>query len=168
VSDSWRPVAGDRLRWVPQFVEPSSETRQTYISGSHAVVVYVAYYGAGDRGAKLASSSNELLNTGWLPVRATTRPILVGGQTFEAHETVAQAASGSLVVWNWYWVDGTFTGRDAVAKLLLARSRLFRTGHDAVAIAVATQDVPGSDASLILRQFVAGLRVDSLGTPPQS
>ena len=67
-------------------------------------------------------------------------------------------------MWNWYCVDGTSTGNDAVAKLLLAKSRLLRTGRDSIAIAVATRDLPGSDAAQILRDFVAHLSVDSRDT----
>jgi EpsI family protein len=135
------------------------------VSGEHAVAMYVAYYAPGQREAKLASWGDKLFTGDWLPVSDATRSIVVGGQSFDAHETMAQAPNTSLVVWNWYWVDGTFTRHDAVAKLLLAKSRLLRTGRGSAAIAVAAQDLPGSDVSLVLRDFVAHLNVDSHGSP---
>jgi len=161
VSGEWRPVDGGRFNWTPRYFQPTGETLQTYVSGEHAVAIYVAYYAAGERGAKLASSGNQLFTADWLPVAETSRSIAVGGQSFDAHETMAQAPNTSLVVWNWYWVDGTFTRHDAVAKLLLAKSRLLRSGRGSAAIAVAAQDLPGSDVSLVLRDFVAHLNVDS-------
>ena len=77
VADEWRPIAGDHLAWTPHFFQPTGETLKTYVSGQHAVAVYVAYYGAGDRGAKLASSANELFSGRWMPISDSRRSISV-------------------------------------------------------------------------------------------
>jgi hypothetical protein len=51
-------------------------------------------------------------------------------------------------------VDGRFTGNGYVAKLLLAKSRLFRRRQDSAAIVVATENRPGVDAATILQDFL--------------
>ncbi len=60
-----------------------------------------------------------------------------------------------MVVLSWYWVDGRFTGSDYVAKLLLAKARLFRGREGSAVIAVAAEDQGGMEAAAILKDFLA-------------
>jgi EpsI family protein len=70
-------------------------------------------------------------------------------------ETFIRSAHQSLVVWNWYWVDGRFTSNEYVAKLLLARARFLRRRQSAAAIALATEDPPAPQrAAERLKEFL--------------
>ena len=155
VSPPWKAVDRDLYGWTPRFVTPSAEFLQTFDSGNHVVKVYVAYYGANQPGVKLASVTNVLFEEPWFATAEGHTTVTLEGQSFQVHETVLRSQESSLVVWNWYRVDGTFTGNDYVAKLLFAKSRLFRSRQGSAAIAVATENQPGIEAATILRDFLA-------------
>lgn len=141
VASPWKPTDWDRSTWRPRYREPNSEIIQTYQSGDYSVKLYVAYYAPGQQGTKLASSSNSLFDRlEWWRSGEGSAILDVEGQRFRAHETLIQSSQTSLVVWNWYWVGGTFTSNDYAAKLLLARARLMGSREGSAALAVATEE----------------------------
>jgi hypothetical protein len=54
-------------------------------------------------------------------------------------------------------VDGTFTDNEFLARLLLAKARLFRSSKGSAAIAVATEARPGMESGTILQSFLVHL-----------
>jgi exosortase A len=162
VSAPWRPVNGDVYAWRPRFIAPGAELVQSYVSGAHAVQVYAAYYPAGEPGVKLASAGNAVFGAPWRSVGDASVPATIEGRSFSAHETRLQAGDTSLVVWSWYAVDGTFTGNDYFAKVLLARAKLTGSAESPVAIAIATADfVEQADAATILANFLGHFSLDN-------
>jgi exosortase A len=154
VSLPWKPVDGDLLTWSPRFVAPRSEFVQTYKSGTQFVRLYVASYGASQPGVKLASKLNLLYDERWSSAGERDRPIVLDGQSFQVSERVLRSPQSSLLVWNWYQVEGGFTGDDYLAKLLLAKARLFRSREASAAIAIATEEQPGIEATAVLGEFI--------------
>jgi hypothetical protein len=59
-----------------------------------------------------------------------------------------------LLVWNWYQIEGAFTDDDYMAKLLLAKARLFRSRQGYAAIAIGTEERPGVEAAAVLQEFI--------------
>jgi exosortase A len=157
VSLPWKPVDGDLPPWSPRFVTPRSEFVQTYKSGIHVVKLYVASYGAGQSDVKLASKLNLLYDEPWSSAGARDRTIILDGQSFRVSERVLRSPQSSLLVWNWYQVEGGFTGDDYAAKLLLAKARLFRSRDGSAAIAIGTEAQPGRDATAVLGEFIQHL-----------
>lgn len=157
VSLPWKPVDGDLPPWSPRFVAPRSEFVQKYKSGTHVVKLYVASYGAGQSDVKLASKLNRLYDEPWSSAGERDRTIILVGQSFRVSERVLRSPQSSLLVWNWYQVEGRFTGDDYAAKLLLAKARLFRSRDGSAAIAIGTEAQPGSDATAVLGEFIQHL-----------
>lgn len=161
VSAPWFASPVDGVNWKPSFLSPISDLIQTYDSGHHTVKLYVAYYGAGSRGGKLVTSSNQLYDrTQWFRTGEGRGMAVIGGQSVTMRQTFAKSPSGNahLVIWNCYWVDGEFTSNDYFAKFLLARARLLDHRNGTAAIAVATQE-PVSDlqGSTVLQDFLRHL-----------
>jgi EpsI family protein len=129
------------------------------------VRLYAAYYSAGEPGVKLASSGNAVFDAPWRFVGDTNVSVTIDQRSFRAHETRLHSAESSLVVWSWYAVDGTFTGNDYLAKLLLAKAKLSGGRQSSMAIAIATsgQD-EHADAVTILKDFLSHVSFDA--TPP--
>ena len=150
----WKAVDGDLLAWSPRFVTPRSEFLQTYKSGTQFVKLYVASYGASQPGVKLASTLNLLYDEPWSSAGERDRTMTLEGQSFQVTERVLRSPQSSLLVWNWYQIEGGFTGDDYVAKLLLAKARLFRSREGSAAIAVGTEEQPGVEAAAVLREFI--------------
>jgi EpsI family protein len=150
VSSPWRAVSKDLIMWSPRFVTPGSEFLQTYQSGDKVVKLYVASYSPGP-GANVASRSNVLYEDPWWSLGERRRPIVLEGKSLQAHEISLRSRQSSLLVWSWYEVGGTMTGDRYVAKLFLAKARLFRNRQECRAIVVAT---PSEAAARVLREFV--------------
>lgn len=162
VSAPWRPVDGDLYAWRPRFIAPGAEVRQSYTSGAHTVQAYAAFYRAGEPGVKLASVGNSVFDAPWRPAGEGTVPVTIEGRPSRVHETRVRAGETTLVIWNWYAVDGRFTGNDYFAKVLLAKAKLTGSQQSPIAIAIATADfVEQTDAATILADFLSHLSVDS-------
>jgi EpsI family protein len=149
VSLPWKPVDGDPVAWSPRFVTPVSDVLRTYRSGIQVVKLTVASHGANQSGVTIAGDEPYSL------MNERHRTIVFEGQSLSVSETLLRSAQSSLLVWNWYKVDGRFTGNHYLAKLLLAKATLTRSPEGATAIAVATEEQPGVDAAGVRRQFVA-------------
>jgi len=157
VSPPWKPVDWDSTDWRPFYLKPSSEIIQNYESGDHAVKLYVAHYAPNQRGTKLGSSSNRLFDKPeWWRAREGNIALEAAGHTFRAHVTFIRSAERSLMIWSWYWVDGTYTESDYAAKLLLAKARLFGSRAGSAAIALATDaGTPGPQTETVLKDFLS-------------
>jgi exosortase A len=153
----WRITSKDVYGWRPSFPASNAELIQSYESQGRAVNLYLAYYAPGRQDAKLVSSTNSLFDrTLWSRTGEEEAAVAFGGQYFHVHEIFIRSAQRSLVVWNWYWVDGKFTNDEYEAKYLLARARFSRSRQGAAAIALATEDPPGRQrAAEILKEFLS-------------
>ncbi len=155
----WRAADRDPYGWRPRFAAPSDELNQTYVRGNQFVRLSVAYFDARQAGAKLVTGENTLYDRAhWQRVRDRYVVATCDGRPFRAKETSLRSADLPLVVWSWYWVDGTCTGNEYKAKFLLAVSRLFGSRQGAAAVAVATIDqrAPAPAAGTLL-DFVGKL-----------
>jgi len=161
VSSPWRIVQNGRYAWAPRFVMPSGESLQTYSSSEYVVKAYVAYYDPDRPGVKLVSGENALFDDPWWATGEGRGAVSIDGKSVAARETTLRSPQSSMLVLSWYWVDGTFTGNDYVAKLLLAKARLFHSQEGAAVIAVAAEDQGATEAAAILRDFLAHASVSS-------
>lgn len=157
----WRITSNDVYGWKPSFPAPNAELIESYESQEQAVKLYLAFYAPDRQDAKLVSSTNSLFDREvWWRTGEEEFAVAVEGQSFYVHETFIHSAHQSLVVWNWYWVDGRFTSNEYVAKLLLARARFLRSRQGAAAIVLATEDPPGSKrAAEVLKEFLNHIRL---------
>ena len=164
LSGGW--VAGDSplTDWRPLFVEPSTETRQTYKAGSDAVGVHIAYYRDQTDKRKLVSSGNVLVKVDdhlWNALSSGTRNVATdaGDLPLRTTEILAAPVPGQpvrqrLQVWQLYWVGGRLTRSDVVAKLYSAWQQLSGQGDDSATLLVyAFEPVPG-DATPLLESFM--------------
>jgi exosortase A len=154
VSAPWRIVQNGRYAWAPRFVAPSGESLQTFGSSEYVVKAYVAYYDPNRPGVKLVSGENALFEDPWWATAEGRGAVSIDGKSIEARETTLRSPQSSMAVLSWYWVDGTFTGNDYVAKLLLAKARLFRGQEGSAVIAVAAEDQGGVEAAAIIQDFL--------------
>ena len=160
VSLAVSPPAGweatsDTFGFEPHFAEPSAALHQTWRSGDDSASVYVAYYRGQSPERKAVSADNRLTTENdqrWVRTIRSTPEVTIGGAPRRIVETHLNGRAGSLIVWQWFWVDGTVTSSDALAKLRIAWSRLSRGQDDAAAIIVYTAD--GSNGRDTLQRFV--------------
>jgi EpsI family protein len=91
----------------------------------------------------------------WQRIGEGSSEARIEGKFVRVHQISVRSARASLVLWNWYWVDGEFTSYEYEAKLLLAKSKLTRSRLGSALIVAATEEQPGDfSATPILRNFV--------------
>jgi EpsI family protein len=84
------------------------------------------------------------------------RPVAVANEALAPVESRLQAQSERLLVWSWYWVDGTRTTSRYRAKLLQLRSQLQGRGDDAAVVVLYTPlDATPSAAVATLQSYAA-------------
>ena len=104
----------------------------------------------------MVSSTNVLAgskDTSWAWVKNSQRSAVLQGQpvTVRSAELRGPAPAGQsadlrLIAWQIYWVNGTLTANDYLAKVYSAVYRLLGRGDDSAVIVVYTTRDPGSAA----------------------
>lgn len=135
--DGWAPV--DSGRWEPVFPGARETVREAFEAKGATVDRVVAWYPQQEQGREVVYRGNDLTGAGWRRLSTGSEAVTVDGQPVEVR--VLRLAKGETrrIVWSWYWIDGTYTGDDRVAKLLEARSVLFGGSGAGAVIAVSAE-----------------------------
>lgn len=170
LAPDWQSSDQPLVDWAPAFENPSAQVTRTYKSDDREVGLYVGYYRQQGYGRKLVSSSNVLVKTNnhaWVRAEASTRTLKIGENSVTVRATqlrgagvAGQATQKRLLVWQTYWINGTLTASDHLAKAYGAFYRLLGRGDDAAVIIlyVPYEDLASADATLEL------FARDNLGT----
>ena len=147
----WQKAGASSLGFKPAFQNPNLEINHDYGSAGALVGLYLGYYQDQNYERKLVSSANVLVPSKdpvWSLVSNGARIAAFGSQqqTVRTAELRRASLSGSdhqnrLNVWQIYWIDGTLTSNDYLAKVYSAIYRLIGRGdHSAVIILYAVKD----------------------------
>jgi exosortase A len=160
LDSGWRVADAGLVGFKPAFQNPSAEINSAYAHAGQVVGLYLGYYQDQDYERKLVSSTNVLAvskDPVWSVVNNDTRVASLGGEQATVRTAELRHApltgpeqSNRLVAWQIYWIDGTLTASDQLAKVYSALYRLTGRGdHSAVIIVYTAKDQPGgADASL--------------------
>jgi exosortase A len=142
----WRSTALRPTNWQPAFQNPSVQIQAAYANGEQVVGLYLGYYNRQSDDSKLVSSENVLVKSKdpqWVQVSRGTRTLELDGKTLAIRTAelggtpfAGQAKDDRLVVWQVYWVNGTLTASDALAKAYAAGFSLIGRGDDSAVILV--------------------------------
>lgn len=144
--------------WKPQFFPANNELFRFFQRGNQRVGLKVMLYRNQGSGSQLISSSNKLVvekDPQWQRLATSTRQEMIGSSKLMVREAVIRGVPSSLVIWQWYWIDGKFTSNDYVGKLLQARKKfLMRGGDDAALLVFAPYSDNPSEAREVIRSFL--------------
>jgi exosortase A len=165
LSADWQRVPKADLSFKPAFQNPSSEINTIFSSGGKQVGLYLAHYHHQDYNRKLVSSANSLVGSKdplWVVVRGAKHAVDLDGsqkslQTTELRALVSAGLSNEirLEVWQIYWINGTLTASDYLAKVYSAVYRLLGRGDDSAVIVVYAVKGPPGVAQATLQDFLA-------------
>ena len=119
------------------------------------VTFYLASYGTNN--STVTSRGHVLHVEPWWSDGERDRTIILGGKSLQVRETVLQSPQSAWLLWSWHSTGERPTGNRYVAKLLLAKARLFRRHEGSMAITVASEAGHAVDAAGVLQQFVSDL-----------
>ncbi len=165
LATGWQAVGPGLDGFKPNFLNPSAEINSSYASQGRAVGLYLGYYQHQNYERKLVSSNNVLVvskDPQWAQVASGSHSATFGDKqatvrTAELRGTplTGQTNEGRLVVWQIYWINGTVTASDYLAKAYGALYRLIGRGDDsAVIIAYTSKDQAGG-AEAVLESFLS-------------
>ena len=164
LSSGWAASPAPVAVFQPDFQNPSAQFNTTYTQGNQSVGVYVAYYRLQDYRRKLVSSENVLVKTKdapWTQVARGTRAVSLGDQTISwrtaelrGSTVPGQSNDERLVAWQIYWVNGTLTASDTLAKAYGALYRLLGRGDDSAAIVVYAPKGQAGEGDATLAAFM--------------
>ena len=161
----WQPSPQPWVDWVPEFQNPSVTSNQSFIKEGVEVGLFIGYYRHQSIERKLVSSSNELVRTSnkyWAQVSRGSLQLSLADQTLMRLNTAELRGSGSadavaqhrLVVWHLYWVNGTWTNSDMLAKAYGALYRLMGRGDDGAVLTFYTEKSVAENGQAALASFV--------------
>ncbi|MBL8335340.1 MAG: exosortase A [Rhodoferax sp.] len=164
LGDNWKLSPGDDLGFKPRFVNPTSEFNAVYARDGARVGLYLAYYRNQTYNSKLVSSDNVMVpseDTIWGRERSYGALADLAGVSTPLRATDLRRLSDPsaadalrLTGWQVYWVDGTLTANDYLAKAYSAFKQLAGRGDEsAVVIVYAAGDTPQHRQTL-LRDFL--------------
>ncbi len=156
------PPAGAEA-WRPVFPAAGGRVHGVLAVAGRPVDVFIAYYWRQGPASKLIAGQNRLHDgVHWRYMTSGTAVADVAGTPFRvATERLAGPAGQRRLVWYGYWVDGQFTSRPWMAKLLQARSLRPRGERRAALIALATEESgpPGEAGSAARDTLEAALEL---------
>ena len=147
ISVGWAAVPDQPVRWQPAFHNPSVQLDRQYRKGEQVVNLYVGYYQNQNNDRKLVSSENVLVKSNdpqWAQVARGQRTVQTASgaalnvRTAELRGSPlgAESSAERLTVWQLYWVNGTLTSSDILAKAYTALYSLLGRGDNSAVIIV--------------------------------
>jgi len=159
--------------WKPTYDEPPAEFQAAFRQDNKVVGLYVAYYRNQDYQRKLVTSTNTLAktnDTAWSVLSRDDTEINIDGLPRQIRTARLLGKDSTppttLVVWQWYWINGKLVTSDAEAKLQTALSRLRGAGDDSAVVMIyapsesATDTLPAFSAQAAgkINQWLAATR----------
>lgn len=165
LSASWQAVRLAEPGLKPAFRNPSAEINRSYNSQGRVVGLYLGYYQNQNYSRKLVSSNNVLVVTQdpqWSQIVSGSRRVSLGDQVLVVRTTelrglpmAKHAHEDRLTAWQFYWINGTVTASDYLAKAYGAFYRLLGRGDDSAVIIVYTPKNQAGGAETVLASFLS-------------
>jgi exosortase A len=160
--NSWDQIDVPFTDWIPRYIQPTSEMAQSYIDGHSNVGIYIAYYGAQDKGAELVNSQNVMVvqkDPVWRMPKQYGVEVNLGSQKIKVIESQIKSSNQNLLIWHWYWLgSGVYTSNSYEAKFREAIGKVFSGNQDGAGIVVYTEMGNSPEkARKILQGFVDNL-----------
>ncbi|MFN3565677.1 MAG: exosortase A [Burkholderiaceae bacterium] len=156
----WTPVPATEVEWQPRFTGHRASLRQTFERDGRRVTLYVAYYEGQTDGHEMVNSANVLVpaeDRGWRETARGRAALANGSGRIHARTaTIVGPRAAYDVAW-WYWIGGTTTASDGMAKALQAWSRLTLKQDASAAVFVFAEATERGDGGEVLRRFVADM-----------
>jgi exosortase A len=151
------------LKWQPIYVGASAEFDRTYRKGKDRVGLHIAYYATQRQGAELINFHNVLIPERgiWTRLWSRKRNIAAGGRKLNLRETRISSPSGDLLVWRWYWINGSQTASPYMVKFYQAVDDLLYGRRAGAGITIYTRVGPEradeQHAQKLLRRYLTDM-----------
>ena len=156
-NQGWNLQSEPLTDWQPHYVGTNAQVMHTYRKEDKVISVYLGYYRTQRQDAELINSQNYMIqqkNPVWSNVGEAQRKISLRGKNGMIQQTLLRAPNNRLLIWSWNSLGGTYTINPYLAKLLLAKAKLFGQRDDgAVIIIAAPYEGTPESAAVSLQSF---------------
>lgn len=146
IGSRWRIAPAAALDFKPAFQNPTAKIHANYVFQGQTVGLYVGFYRGQDYQHKLVASDNVLVvskDPRWALISSGEKAVAFGNDWHAVDTSELRGApltksdlETRLLVWKIYWINGTLTASDYLAKLYGALNRLMGRGDDSAVIVV--------------------------------
>lgn len=155
----WTTLADRSASFTPRFISPSATLHRSVRRNEADVGLFVAFYRDQQFDRKLVSSENKLVasqDPRWSVLDSRPIRLQIGGREFDMQltELLPRAGGLSLFALQWYWVDGTVTPSDVVAKVATVWSQIKGRGDGSAAVVIYARTASATEATARLQAFV--------------
>jgi exosortase A len=145
-------------QWKPRFTLPCAELHKYFQRNAEQVGLSILYYRHSCGNAQLISSVNRIVgekDKTYRQVGASLRQENIGGRMLGIREASIDSSAGSMLVWHWYWINGTVTVSDYAGKFLQAKEQFLMRGNDSAAVMVfAPYSARPDEARTAMRDYL--------------
>jgi exosortase A len=161
LATTWKD-SGPFTQWSPRFSRPSAELTRYYERNGKQVGLSLLYYSDARQDSQLITSVNRMVGDkdAFRQIASGGQVEAIGGRTLKVREATIDGAGVRMIVWHWYWIDGTPTASDHIGKLLLARAKLLMQGGDGASVIVFA---PVGENVAEARDRLRGFLTDNMG-----
>jgi len=128
--------------WQPHYVGTDAQYLATYKKGNQTVLVYLGYYRTQRQGAELINTQNYMIQQKhpiWNNVGEKGQMIDLDGYPTTIQQTLLRAPNQRLLIWSWNHLAGFSTINPYLAKLQLAKTKLFGQRDEATGVVIASE-----------------------------
>ncbi|MGC1817908.1 MAG: exosortase A [Casimicrobiaceae bacterium] len=154
----WQAMPAPQGSFTPHYLNPSAVRQEILRKDGEEVGLYVAYYRGQNDSHKLVSSENVLLRADdkvWRTIENGAQTMDIGGATLPVVSTRIKDTLGRTIeARQWYWIDGTLTTSDPIAKARVAWLRVTGRSDDSAEIVVYAPAGEGMRTGVTLQGFV--------------
>ena len=143
-ANGWMPSSAAIANWKPHYSGYSADLSQTFQKDDRVVGLYLAYFRNQEKGHELVTSGNVLvtkLDWKWKEMATGSDSVDWTGTRAPVYRAEISGPDITLDVYRLYWVNGTVTSSDYVAKALIAWSKLRGRGDDSALILIYSPQV---------------------------
>lgn len=162
VGGGWRRTVEPNITdWRPVYVNPTATVANEYGRGDERVGLFVAYYGAQRQGSELINFRNVLVEEkdAWHVVDRRPVTLKLDGETRPAKESRLRSPAGDLLVWQWYWVNGSHLDSPYLVKMYEALDKLTAGRRRGAGVVVYT---PVQDSAESARQRLQAFAANAI------
>jgi exosortase A len=154
----WEASAVPVTNWRPAYIGNPLEFQRTFAGAGGQIHLHIAKYHDQRPGSQLVTSANLMVSQDdklWRDVGQQTRIIELDGRRMTVTQNRLHSPDGKLLIWRWYQLGGEETASPYIAKIILAKHKLFARGDDGAEVMVAARyDDRPETAAAALESFL--------------
>lgn len=154
----WSRVDKRSVEWTPELKNPRRERIQSFEKDGSQIEVFAGIFEDQSWNSKLVTSANQLVgsdNPRWSLADRGSAHTEISGESLDAKTGVLLGRGDRILAWQWYWIDGTFSGSDIQAKVRQLLARIQGRGDSSAWIAIYSKANASPDAAAkVLEGFV--------------